>query len=73
MRRTAAAETTADTTQNDDQADFEDNPVICARYVVDSAEQTLREVAKTHGVSAERVRQIERAALDKLGEAVCAA
>jgi RNA polymerase primary sigma factor len=46
--------------------------VICARYGIGGDEQTLRQVAGTLGVSAERVRQIEQAALDTLAEAVCA-
>jgi DNA-directed RNA polymerase sigma subunit (sigma70/sigma32) len=46
--------------------------VICARYGIGEAEQTLREVADTLGVSPERVRQIEQAALEIMNEAVCA-
>jgi RNA polymerase sigma factor (sigma-70 family) len=40
--------------------------VICSRYGIGRREQTLREVAVGLGVSAERVRQIEHASLDKL-------
>jgi RNA polymerase primary sigma factor len=40
--------------------------VICCRYGLGEPEQTLREIAPTLGVSAERVRQIEQEALAKL-------
>jgi RNA polymerase sigma factor (sigma-70 family) len=40
--------------------------VICCRYGLGQPEQTLREIAPTLGVSAERVRQIEQEALAKL-------
>jgi DNA-directed RNA polymerase sigma subunit (sigma70/sigma32) len=41
--------------------------VVSGRYGLDGREErTLRELASTLGVSAERVRQIEQAALDKL-------
>jgi RNA polymerase sigma factor (sigma-70 family) len=46
--------------------------VVCARYGLGEAEQTLREIADTLGVSPERVRQIEHAALEIMNEAVCA-
>jgi RNA polymerase sigma factor (sigma-70 family) len=45
--------------------------VIRARYGVGTREQTLREVAGHLGVSAERVRQIEGAALDRLNQTAC--
>lgn len=47
--------------------------VVCARFGIGAPQQTLREVAGTLGVSAERVRQIEQTALERLHEAVCAA
>jgi RNA polymerase sigma factor (sigma-70 family) len=40
--------------------------VICCRYGLGQPERTLREIAPTLGVSAERVRQIEQEALAKL-------
>jgi RNA polymerase sigma factor (sigma-70 family) len=40
--------------------------VIGARYGLDGPERTLRELGQTMGVSAERVRQIEQAALEKM-------
>jgi RNA polymerase sigma factor (sigma-70 family) len=40
--------------------------VICARYGIGGRERTLQEVARGLGVSAERVRQIEKASLEKL-------
>jgi RNA polymerase sigma factor (sigma-70 family) len=40
--------------------------VLHARYGLDGERQTLREIAERLGVSAERVRQLERRALDKL-------
>jgi RNA polymerase sigma factor (sigma-70 family) len=42
--------------------------VLSRRYGLDGSEQTLREIAGTLGVSAERVRQIEQGALEKLRE-----
>jgi RNA polymerase sigma factor (sigma-70 family) len=42
--------------------------VLSRRYGLDGPEQTLREIAGTLGVSAERVRQIEQGALEKLRE-----
>jgi RNA polymerase sigma factor (sigma-70 family) len=42
--------------------------VVCGHYGVDSPALTLRELADELGVSAERVRQIEQGALDKLRE-----
>jgi RNA polymerase primary sigma factor len=44
--------------------------VLRARYGLDGREQTLRELAETLGISAERVRQIEQEALGKLRVAV---
>jgi DNA-directed RNA polymerase sigma subunit (sigma70/sigma32) len=40
--------------------------VICSRYGLGRCEQTLREIAPTLDVSAERVRQIEEDSLAKL-------
>jgi RNA polymerase primary sigma factor len=44
--------------------------ILCARFGLDGPERTLREVAGELGVSAERVRQLEQRALDKLRAAV---
>ena len=44
--------------------------VVCARFGIGAPQQTLREVAGTLGVSAERVRQIEQTALEQMHEAV---
>jgi RNA polymerase primary sigma factor len=44
--------------------------IVAARYGLDGPERTLRELSATVGVSAERVRQIEQGALEKLREAV---
>ena len=43
--------------------------IICSRFGIGRRPQTLREIAEFLGMSAERVRQIERASLDKLTEA----
>jgi RNA polymerase sigma factor (sigma-70 family) len=43
--------------------------VICCRYGIGRREHTLRELAERLSVSAERVRQIEQASLDKLHSA----
>jgi RNA polymerase primary sigma factor len=42
--------------------------VLSRRYGLDGREQTLREIAGTLGISAERVRQIEQGALERLRE-----
>ena len=44
--------------------------ILSARFGLDGPERTLREVARELGVSAERVRQLEERALDKLRAAV---
>jgi RNA polymerase primary sigma factor len=43
--------------------------VVRARYGLDGEERTLRQIAKSFGVSAERVRQLEQRALSKLAAA----
>jgi RNA polymerase primary sigma factor len=43
--------------------------ILCSRYGLDGREQSLRELGGRHGVSAERVRQIQGSALDKLRHA----
>jgi DNA-directed RNA polymerase sigma subunit (sigma70/sigma32) len=50
--------------------DGRERMIMRARYGLDGPERTLRELAQALGVSAERVRQIEGRALDKLREAV---
>jgi RNA polymerase primary sigma factor len=49
--------------------DGRERMIVRARYGLDGPERTLRELAQALGVSAERVRQIEGRALDKLREA----
>src|SRR4051794_29065185 len=44
--------------------------ILCGRFGIGGPERTLREIAGSLGVSAERVRQIEQNALGKLHEAV---
>jgi RNA polymerase sigma factor (sigma-70 family) len=44
--------------------------VLRARYGLDRPQQTLREIARRLGLSAERVRQIEDGALEKLRTAL---
>jgi RNA polymerase primary sigma factor len=46
--------------------------ILRGRFGIDGPERTLRDIAGELGVSAERVRQIEQRALDKLHEAVTA-
>jgi RNA polymerase primary sigma factor len=53
-----------------ERLDERERMIVCARYGLDGPERTLRELALVLGVSAERVRQIEGRALDKLREAV---
>ncbi|HMJ35862.1 MAG TPA: sigma-70 family RNA polymerase sigma factor [Baekduia sp.] len=50
------------------QLTVRERSVLSRRYGLDGPEQTLREIAGTLGVSAERVRQIEQGALEKLRE-----
>jgi RNA polymerase primary sigma factor len=49
--------------------DERERTIVRARFGLDGRERTLRELAATLGVSAERVRQIEQRALGKLREA----
>jgi RNA polymerase primary sigma factor len=46
--------------------------IVCARYGIGRAPQTLRQVARELGISAERVRQIEARALGKLHDVIAA-
>lgn len=46
--------------------DDRERQILCARYGLGCAARTLRDFAVDHGVSAERVRQIEERALGKL-------
>jgi RNA polymerase sigma factor (sigma-70 family) len=47
--------------------------IVRARYGLDGREENLREIAERLGVSAERVRQLEQRALDRLADAWCSA
>jgi RNA polymerase primary sigma factor len=53
-----------------ERLDQRERTIMRARYGLDGPERTLRELALVLGVSAERVRQIEGRALEKLREAV---
>jgi RNA polymerase primary sigma factor len=53
-----------------ERLDERERTIMRARYGLDGPKRTLRELALVLGVSAERVRQIEGRALDKLREAV---
>jgi RNA polymerase primary sigma factor len=53
-----------------ERLDERERMIIRARYGLDGPESTLRDLALVLGVCAERVRQIEGRALDKLREAV---
>ncbi|MNR69368.1 RNA polymerase sigma factor RpoH [compost metagenome] len=44
--------------------------IIRARWLDDESKTTLQELADTYGVSAERVRQLEKNALKKLKDAM---
>jgi RNA polymerase primary sigma factor len=50
--------------------DAREHAIVNARFGLDGPERTLRQLGLMLGVSAERVRQVERVALDKLREAV---
>src|SRR3954447_7246358 len=52
--------------------DARERMIVKARFGLDGPERTLRQLGVTLGVSAERVRQVERDALDKLREAALA-
>lgn len=52
-----------------DGLDPREQAIVSARFGLDGPERTLRELAAVLGVSAERVRQVEQVALDKLREA----
>jgi DNA-directed RNA polymerase sigma subunit (sigma70/sigma32) len=52
-----------------ERLDDRERMIMRARYGLDGPERTLRELARVLGVSAERVRQIEGRALDKLRDA----
>jgi DNA-directed RNA polymerase sigma subunit (sigma70/sigma32) len=56
-----------------DELDERECLIVRARFGLDGPEQTLRELAGGLGVSAERVRQIEHVALDKLRSAIVVA
>jgi RNA polymerase primary sigma factor len=49
--------------------DERERAILCARYGLGCTAQTLRDLAQDHGVSAERVRQLEERALGKLRDA----
>ncbi|HEX4188719.1 MAG TPA: sigma-70 family RNA polymerase sigma factor [Solirubrobacteraceae bacterium] len=55
-----------------DHASARERAVIEARYGLDGPERTLRELGQRIGVSAERVRQIEEAGLEKMRTALAA-
>jgi RNA polymerase sigma factor (sigma-70 family) len=52
-----------------DRLDERERLIMRARYGLDGREQTLRELAAALGISAERVRQLEGRAMEKLREA----
>jgi RNA polymerase primary sigma factor len=52
-----------------EELDAREQAIVSARFGLDGPERTLRELAVVLGVSAERVRQVEQVALDKLREA----
>jgi RNA polymerase sigma factor (sigma-70 family) len=55
-----------------DRLSERERSIVRGRFGLDGPEQTLRELAGDLGVSAERVRQIEERALDKLRDGVAA-
>lgn len=65
-RRTAAESLPTLLAQLDERERF----VVSSRFGLDGEERTLREIAEDLGLSAERVRQIEQAALEKLRAAL---
>jgi RNA polymerase primary sigma factor len=54
------------------ELDDREQRIVRARYGMDGPEKTLRELAESLGVCAERVRQVEQQALGKLRDASCA-
>jgi len=52
-----------------DSLDERERAILRARYGLGGRQHTLREIAAPLGLSAERVRQVEMAALQKLREA----
>ena len=50
--------------------DERERTIVSCRFGLEGPEQTLREIAEAFGISAERVRQLEQRALDKLREAL---
>jgi RNA polymerase primary sigma factor len=53
-----------------DELDARERWIVVQRFGLDGHERTLRELANVLGVSAERVRQVEQVALDKLRAAL---
>jgi RNA polymerase primary sigma factor len=53
-----------------DGLDDRERTIVSCRFGLDGPEHTLRELAEVFGISAERVRQVEQRALDKLREAM---
>ena len=63
-----AREYQAESTDDEELSDRE-TVIVRARYGLDGSEHTLSDLARRLGVSAERVRQIEQVAFDKLRDA----
>jgi RNA polymerase primary sigma factor len=55
-----------------DRLDARERVIVRARFGLNGPERTLREIARRVGLSAERVRQLEHAALDELRTAAAA-
>ena len=53
-----------------DDLDDRERTIVSRRFGLDGPERTLRELAETFGISAERVRQVEQRALGKLRAAM---
>lgn len=53
-----------------DSLDERSRDIIRARWLDDDSKTTLQELADKYGVSAERVRQLEKNAMKKLREAI---